>query len=165
MVSRPIASTMPRLSTSSTISRTVQRARPSGGGPHTMATMAADCRASSSGGGDGRFASLSATSTPELRYRSPTRRTDGTAEPIAAAVAASVLPSSSICSVRIRFQVRSESRSRALWRRSSRSSVLSLSPGNGGRRGASCLMGPVDQVFRARANSRLIRIDTTRSEH
>ena len=55
-----------------------------------MAMIAASCRASSFRGGLGRLASLSATSTPEARYRSPTRRTDGTAEPTAAAVAASV---------------------------------------------------------------------------
>ncbi len=49
MVSRPTAGVSFRFTASSAISRTVQRARPSGGGPHTMAMMRWLCLASSAG--------------------------------------------------------------------------------------------------------------------
>ena len=137
------------------MSMMVHRERPSGTGPQTMAMIAASCRASSFRGGTGRFASLSATSTPEARYRSPTLRTDGTADPSAAAVAANEYPSSNNCSARIRFQVRSVSRSLAMRRKRSRSSCLSLSPGNRGFGGFFSAMAPVDQVPATSANSRL----------
>jgi len=44
---------MPRLTVSIATNRTVQRGRPSGGGPHTIATIAACCVLSSIGAGLG----------------------------------------------------------------------------------------------------------------
>src|SRR6266404_2767961 len=58
---------MPRLTASIATNRTVQRARPSGGGPHTIATIAACCVLSSIGAGLGRGSSPSACSSPPAR--------------------------------------------------------------------------------------------------
>lgn len=64
MVSRPTPSAMPVLMTCSVTSLTVQRDRPSGGGPHTIATIAASCVLSSFLSGLPRGSSISAASRP-----------------------------------------------------------------------------------------------------
>jgi len=68
MVSRPTRGTSLRFTTSSVSRRTVQRARPSGGGPHTKATIRGRCWASSKEDLPGRGRSYKARSKPPCRY-------------------------------------------------------------------------------------------------
>ncbi len=67
MVSRRPWRTSPRRLASFAVSTMVHRARPFGGGPHTIATIAAGSLASSSGAGLGRGWSLSAAANPRSK--------------------------------------------------------------------------------------------------
>jgi hypothetical protein len=71
MVSRPTCGASLRLITSSVSSRTVQRARPSGGGEPTTAIMRCCCCWSRAGALPGRAASNNPRSRPLPRYRLP----------------------------------------------------------------------------------------------
>src|ERR1700747_300055 len=67
IVSRPTRRTSLRFTTSSVSRRTVQRARPSGGGPHASATMRCRCCLSSKAAFPGRGRSYNARSKPPCR--------------------------------------------------------------------------------------------------
>ena len=132
MVSRPTVPTTPRCWASCALSTTVQRARPGGGGPHTIPTIAACWVASNSLGGLGRGSSVSAAPKPNSRYRQPTRRTSRGQVPTATAIWLRFHPRSNSSRIRIRRQRRSLSRrpppraSRSVWR----SVAVSCNPGN-----------------------------------
>lgn len=129
-VSRPICGVIFRRTACSATSRTVQRARPSGAGPHTIAIRAACCALSSLASRPGRGLSLSAWSNPSLRYRFATRETSRRYVPTASAVAEMVWPVSSSRSMSIRFQIRADKPFPALRRRpnSRRSAVVKRKP-------------------------------------
>ena len=122
MVSLPTEATMPCFSASRASSRTVQRARPGGGGLHVRATTAASPRASNFFSGFGLGSSVSAASSPRARYRRATRRTSRGYVPVASAVSCIVHFWSSNSRIRIRRQCRAESRPPAFFAASARRS-------------------------------------------
>lgn len=125
-------STMPRRLTSSAMSRVLQRARPSGGGPQTNATTAASWLLSSLWSGFGRASSDSACCRPPARYRFPTREISRGYPPTAIAVPRTVCSPSSSRSTRTRRQIRGFSGflPRCMRSNSARSAADSFNPEN-----------------------------------
>lgn len=95
MVSRLTERTICRRSASSATRAMVHRARPSGGGPHTIAMSAAVCALSRSLERRRRGSSLRACSIPPSRKRLATRRTSRRYVPVASAACVIVQPLSS----------------------------------------------------------------------
>ena len=77
MVSRPTRGTTFRATASSAMRRSVQRAAPAGGGPHTIAMTRCLSEAVSTSAAPGRGASNTARATPPAWYRRAMRRIAG----------------------------------------------------------------------------------------
>lgn len=106
--------TTPRLRASSVANRIVQRARPSGDGPQSIATKCGSSWGLIARSAPGRGFSHSARSKPSVAYRCLVRKAVLRPVPTAAAAASALLPSSISCKRRARLSTRTDSRPRLI---------------------------------------------------
>ncbi len=109
MVSRLTGGPHFRFAASSVISRTLHRARPSGGGPQTMATIRCFCPAFSTRVWPGRGFSYKAESSPSSSYRLAIARTVFGATPAFSATCATLCPPLSWRKMEARRSTRADS--------------------------------------------------------